>query len=69
MKIVKKDDTDRHYKSHNCYWNSINKEFILSSCDWLTGRRRVAGFAWETNCRSAGQEIRDLVRNPKIVEK
>ena len=29
----KKDDTDRHYKSRNCYWNSINKEFILSSCD------------------------------------
>ena len=64
-----KKDTDRHYESQNSYWNSVNKEFSLSSWDWLTGGRRVAGFAWETDCRSGGQEIRDLLRNLNSVEK
>jgi hypothetical protein len=41
----------------------------MSSLNWLTDERRVAGFAWETNCRSAGQEIRGLVRKAMIVEK
>jgi len=28
-----KKDTDSHYESQNCYWNSINEEFSLSSWD------------------------------------